>query len=253
MKQRRRRLIPRIGVVVTVLLFAGLTWASIASRSSAPTAAPVERDLTAELALAAAVQGEVSLDRNFYVVFDGSGSMLDAGCAGRFPDRLEAAKWAVTEFATQSVPANVSLGLYAFDARGAGPRVPLNKDNREMMRQQIAQIRGGGATPLDTAITAGVTELATQRARQLGYGDFYLVVATDGEASDVAEARNAVQFAHKHAIPIITIGFCLDRDHALAGGSISYRSADNPQALLAALQQTQGESPYFDNSVFQKR
>jgi hypothetical protein len=196
--------------------------------------------------------GQISLDRNFYLIIDASGSMASSQCAGRFSSRFEAATWAVKEFATQSIPANVNLGLYAFDGLGARERVPLGKDNRAKVVAEIDRIRGGGGTPLNRSIREGAMALTVQRERQLGYGEFYLVVATDGEASDGDLDKDAVPYALRQRTPIITIGFCLDKGHALSQHSISYRDARNPQELMAALQETQGESPYFDLAAFRR-
>src|SRR5215510_14255270 len=73
--------------------------------------------------------GEASLARNFYFIFDGSGSMaepLNNKCTGdkQFSNRLAGAKWAVKQFMPQ-VPDDVNLGLWIFDAQGNQERVPL--------------------------------------------------------------------------------------------------------------------------------
>lgn len=194
----------------------------------------------------------ISLDRSFYVVIDASGSMNETECAGSFPNRTEAAKWAAKEFTTKRVPADVNLGLHVFDGSGARERVPLGMQNRDAITQEIDGIRGGGNTPLNAAIRQAAEALSRQRERQLGYGEFYVVVATDGQASDGDLQENAVRYAAQQRIPIITIGFCLRADHPLARASVSYRDANSPQDLLAALQETQGESPYFDAAAFRR-
>src|SRR4030095_10460408 len=63
-----------------------------------------------------AAGGEASLARNFYFIFDGSGSMaesLNTKCTGdkKFSNRLAGAKWAVEQFMPQ-VPDDVNLGLW---------------------------------------------------------------------------------------------------------------------------------------------
>src|SRR5205814_1989786 len=145
---------------------------------------------------------------------------------------------------------DVNMGLYVFDRAGAGERAAIAKNNAAVIAAQIDGTRAGGNTPLNQAIRDAVRELVKQRNRQLGYGEFYVVVATDGEATDGDLATGAMRYADQYNIPIITIGFCLNQSHPLAKGSISYRNANNPQDLLAALKDTQGESPYFDAAAF---
>jgi Ca-activated chloride channel family protein len=178
--------------------------------------------------------------------------MEAAGCAGRdpvtqqaFANRIEAAKWAVKTFLKESVPAEVNVGLYVFDGAGRSERVPIAKDNRAELARAIDALAGGGNTPLNASIRFGVDQLLRQRARQLDYGEYYLVVATDGEATD-GDTAPTVAYATQHGIPIITLGYCLKQDHPLARGSFSYRNANSPAELLAALKETQAEARYAD-------
>lgn len=219
--------------------------------SGGPFAQPTPAPQIVEF-LPASESRSISLDRSFYVVVDASGSMNESECAGQFPNRTEAAKWAVKEFTTKRVPADVNLGLHVFDGSGSRERVPLGLGNRDAIAREIDRIRGGGNTPLNAAIREAVEALSTQRERQLGYGEFYVVVATDGQASDGDLRTNAVSYAAQQRIPLITIGFCLRSDHPLARASVSYRDANSPQDLLAALHETQGESPYFDATAFRR-
>ena len=83
--------------------------------------------------------GTASLTRNFYFIFDGSGSMsesLNKQCKGdrRFGSRLEGAKWAVEQF-LPLMPPDVNLGLWVFDAYGNSERVLLGPDNRDTFLQ----------------------------------------------------------------------------------------------------------------------
>src|SRR5262245_58709686 len=78
---------------------------------------------------------EAALTRNFYFIFDGSGSMSDSltkQCKGdkRFSSRLEGAKWAVEQF-LPLVPSEVNLGLWVFDAHGTNEPVALGPDSRD--------------------------------------------------------------------------------------------------------------------------
>lgn len=201
-------------------------------------------------------QGEISLARNFYFIFDGSGSMRDplsSDCGGdqSFKRKLEGAKWAVAEF-LKKVPEDVNLGLYVFDenhrSRSEREVVPLGANNMAAFLQAINAIEAGGGTPLAEAIRFGAEVLARQREQQLGYGEFRLVVVTDGLADDIPEAA---EFATESAIPIYAIGLCIKEDHPLRQYAVSYRAADNFEDLAKALEATVAETEFYDAKTFE--
>jgi Ca-activated chloride channel family protein len=189
--------------------------------------------------------GTISLDKNFYLVLDDSGSMGDRQHSGTFANKIEAAKWAISEFVTKTVPPDVNLGLYALNT---GNLVPLGKNNRDVIVEKLNRVNCGGNTPLNQAINRATVALVKQRDKQLGYGEYYIVVATDGDGTD-GDVNSSVKYATDNNIPIITIGFGIT-NHPLSSNSLSYREATNPQELLGALEETQGESSYFDSATF---
>lgn len=189
------------------------------------------------------LNGEASA-KNFYLIVDGSGSMGEAGCRGNFDNRMEAAKWAVKEFVVRVVPADVSLGLYAFDHKGAKQRVSLGKGNRDLILQEADSLDAGGGTPLSESIEFATNVLQGHKAQGMGY-EFYIVVVTDGKAN----VESGVRAALKAEIPIITIGFCLPSGHPLADPqySLAHRDVQNPDQLFEALKETQAELPEYDS------
>jgi uncharacterized protein with von Willebrand factor type A (vWA) domain len=204
----------------------------------------------------AMTRGEAALTRNFYVIFDGSGSMSEAlnkQCQGdkRFGSRLEGAKWAVEQFMPLA-PAEVNLGLWIFDANGNNERLPLSPESRAQFLSAVQKIRAGGRTPLTESIEQGVNRLVQQRDRQLGYGEFRLVVVTDGEATGRPLVQ-AVAYARERRIPIYTIGLCLAAQHELRKYSVSYRAADSIEALRRGLEETLAETSVFDPQTFPGR
>ena len=203
-----------------------------------------------------AVAAEASLTRNFYFIFDGSGSMsesLTKQCKGdkRFGSRLAGAKWAVEQF-LPLVPHDVNLGLWVFDTNGNSERVALGPDRRSPVLVEVKKIRAGGKTPLTESIEQGVNRLVQQRDQQLGYGEFRLVVVTDGEATG-RPLPQAVAYARERRIPIYTIGLCLSTDHTLRKSSVSYRPADSIEALKLGLEETLAETNIFDPQTFPGR
>ena len=197
-------------------------------------------------------QGAISLRRNFYFVFDGSGSMKyrpknaakDADRTGR---KIDGAKWAVHEF-LKKVPDDVNLGLYVFDGNGKREKVPLGPSNRTQFLAAIDAIQAGGNTPLGDAIGRGSKALWKQYNKQLGYGEYRLIVITDGDATDYLPS--GVNQAKEHKIPIYTIGFDMDQDHELRKHSISYRSADSAAEVEQALEEAAAELDMFDPTAF---
>jgi Ca-activated chloride channel homolog len=200
--------------------------------------------------------GAASLTRNFYFIFDGSGSMsesLNKQCKGdrRFGSRLEGAKWAVEQF-LPLMPRDVNLGLWVFDAYGNSERVLLGPDNRDKFLAEVQKTRAGGNTPLTESIEQGVNRLVEQRDKQLGYGEFRLIVVTDGQATG-RPLPQAVDYARERHIPIYTIGLCIGEKHELRKYSVSYRAADSIEALKRGLEETLAETNMFDPKAFPGR
>jgi len=199
----------------------------------------------------ASADTEASLERNFYFIFDGSGSMRGEPrypCREdqQFRSKLEGARWAVLEFLTK-IPEDVAIGLYLFDRRGKGEVVPLGKGNRREFLAEIDGIQAGRGTPLADAIVFGTDRLVEQYKQQLGYGEFRLVVVTDGRADKIPEAA---RYATKYGIPIYAIGLCIREDHPLRQHAVSYRAADSFEDLARGLEETLAEMPAFDVTEF---
>jgi len=187
---------------------------------------------------------------NYYVVLDGSGSMNDVACsAGK--TKIDAARTALSSFAA-SVPAGANLGLAVFEQRGIGELLPLGVDNRQEFGKAVAQVRAGGGTPLRSAVALAYQKLLEQGRRQLGYGEYNLVVVTDGIASKGEDPTDIVnQMLAESPVLLSTIGFCIGENHSLnQPGRAYYRAADNPAALRKGLEDVLAEAPAFDVSEF---
>ena len=187
--------------------------------------------------------------RNFLLIFDGSGSMQQAECSGGLR-KIDAAKQAVKAW-SKSVPEDANLGLYAFH-NGGFLSLPLASGNRNAFMQAIDQIVAGGGTPLAEAMEYAYEEFTKQGKRQLGYGEYTIVVVTDGRANSISELRKEVDIIlSKTPINIFSIGFCIGDQHSLnQPGRTVYRSADNPQELQRGLKEVLAESETFDEQEF---
>lgn len=209
------------------------TWPPLADQAPAPDAEPT------------AV--------NYYVVLDGSGSMLRSECSGG-ASKIAAAIAALTTF-VQTLPPQDHLGLAVFDNRGLSERVPLGRDNRDAVAGQLGQVRAHGGTPLASAIQLAYERLTQQARRQLGYGEYHLVLVTDGHPEPSNEDPTDVVNRVRLESPVLlhTIGFCIGEDHVLnQPGRAHYMAADNPQQLQQGLESVLAEAPAFDVARFRQ-
>jgi Ca-activated chloride channel homolog len=189
---------------------------------------------------------------NYYIVFDGSGSMRSQEC-GDGVSKMEAAVQAVTRF-IKSAPATANIGLAAFDRKGTFERVALGADNRDALGTALLRIDAGSGTPLNSGIRIGYEKLTNQARTQLGYGEYHLVVVTDGKAEPSSEDPTPVVQEMLQDSPVVlhTIGFCIDASHVLnQQGRTYYASATSPKELQASLQAVLAEAPTFDVAKFQ--
>jgi Ca-activated chloride channel homolog len=183
--------------------------------------------------------------RNFLIVLDGSGSMADVQCSGNLP-KITAAKQAIAAFATKLRPDD-NLGLCAFDTQGVTERAPLSL-NRSAFNEGLQAVRSDSNTPLGRAVKLGYSLLQKQARRQLGYGEYYLVVVTDGEADKGDDPRDIVnKIVSESPVVISTIGFCIGEGHSLhREGMTYYHDATNLEQLNQGLESVLAESEFSD-------
>lgn len=190
-----------------------------------------------------------AIRRNYYVVFDASGSMAQVKCSGE-ESKLTVAKRAVAEFA-EKLPADVNLGLMVFDNSGIRQLIALSPLQRGAAARAIDSIRAGGGTPLAESIRQGYAALTEQGRRQFGYGEFHLVVVTDGEATGENPQAAVNTLLASSPVVLHTIGFCIGDNHSLnQPGRVVYRAADNPTELAQGLAEVLAESPSFNVKAF---
>ena len=184
-------------------------------------------------------------ERNYYIILDGSGSMKD-------DNKMAVAKKALNEFVTY-VPESANLGLAIFDGSGLSERVPLGTD-REEFTNQVQRTKAAGNTPLKEALELAYIKLIKQAQQQIGYGEYTIVVVTDGEASPGHEPDQIVNIILENSPVLIhTIGFQIGEDHSLnQPGKIYYKSAKNFDELSQGLEQVLAESEDFVITDFDK-
>lgn len=201
------------------------------------------------------VLAENPLAKNYLVVLDGSGSMDWKSCFNKTETRMDIAKRALKGWG-ESVPSDANLGLVIFDNKGTTERVAIGKGetNRREFTRQIEDAYANGGTPLHDAVLLGYQVLGKQARRQRGYGEYHLVVVTDGEANAGQDPSQVVsEILATSPITVTTIGFCIGNNHSLnQPGRTVYKEANNPDALKQGLAEVLAESPTFDVKDFNK-
>lgn len=188
--------------------------------------------------------------RNFYVVFDGSGSMNEEQC-GDGQTRIDAAKSSVKKF-FNAIPADSNVGLFVFDNNGSREVSPLKPVNVSSLTKIIDHVQAGDGTPLGYSLSVAYKSLLEQGQKQQGYGEYNIVVVTDGAAGDQKTMEHNLRYITSTSpVSVHTIGFCLGNNHALnQKGVVNYRSATNSAELVSGLQSVLAEAESFDTSSF---
>ena len=192
------------------------------------------------------------LARNYYIVFDASGSMSESRCAEGERSKISAAKKAIVTF-VGSLPTDANVGLLSFDAGGMHERLPLTPTGQADIHRVVSAIGPGGVTPLSSAIGHAYAAITEQAKNQLGYGEYHLVVVTDGEFNPPSEdpADVVERILTESPVVIHTIGFCVGERHSLnQAGRTFYKAANNPDELKQGLDNVLAESPNFDVKKF---
>ncbi|MDD5165426.1 MAG: VWA domain-containing protein [Candidatus Pacebacteria bacterium] len=206
--------------------------------------APPEQAGQATASTSGAPQVESNLlRRNFYIVLDGSGSMNEIQCSGN-STKIEVAKKAVIDF-ERSLNASDNIGLVVFDNAGISERAVLGTSNRRGFEDQVNAVRANNGTPLYECVKFAFGRLEEQRAKQLGYGEYHIVIITDGEASD--SENGLIAQVNKTPVVIHTIGFCIGEGHSLnQRGKTYYTDAQSPEEVKKGFKAVTAESEKFD-------
>ena len=180
---------------------------------------------------------------NIVVILDASGSMKDRFSRDRTLTKMDAAKAALREVLAK-VPPDTHIGLLVFS--GVNFRkdwvYPLGPVDMPRLMAAINAPRPSGGTPLGKYIRLGANRLLEKREKQYNYGSYRLLVVTDGEASDARKVRRYTPEVLKRQIRIDVIGVDMKTEHMLATMVDSYRRADNPGELVAAVSQILAET-----------
>lgn len=176
---------------------------------------------------------------NVVILLDGSGSMQKDMRRSKVK-KIDAAKSAIKEV-MQTIPQSTHVGLIAFGGSankwlyGLGPR-----DDAKLFRA-LDGISANGGTPLGQYMKLAADALLEAKESQYGYGSYRLLVVTDGEAKDAELVNAYTPDIMSRGIIVDAIGVDMSRDHTLATKVNSYRRANDPESLKAAVREVFAE------------
>lgn len=191
-----------------------------------------------------------SLRDNVVVILDASGSMKHA-MRGSGRQKMKVAKEALREVLVSSVKDTTNLGILVFSASNLKSDVlyPLGPVDRAKLQEVVMLPEPGAGTPLGTYLKKGADMLLQQREKQDGYGTYRLLVVTDGEANDRQLVDKFLPDILSRGITLDVIGVDMKSSHPLATRVDSYRKADDPQALAAAISEVFAEIGGADEDI----
>ncbi|MDD5091841.1 MAG: VWA domain-containing protein [Candidatus Wallbacteria bacterium] len=175
---------------------------------------------------------------NIVIVLDASGSMSEQMAGGV---KMNVAKEALANV-LESLPPGTNIGLLVFSAGNCQDWIyDLGPVEPSRLREAVYLPRPHGNTPLGAYIKKGADRLLEQRELQNGYGSFRLLVVTDGEATDSDLMKRYVPEVLSRGIIMDVIGVNMKQKHMLSQSAHSYRSADDPETLKAAIKDVLAE------------
>ncbi len=176
---------------------------------------------------------EVYVD-NVVILLDASGSMNSVMSATN-QRKIDAAKMAIKDV-LQTIPQTTQIGLLVFGGQANGWAYELGGRDDTTLLPAIDRMSAGGGTPLGEFMKIGADRLLEARKAQYGYGSYRLLVVTDGEANDANLVERFTPDIISRGIITDVIGVDMAQAHTLATRVHSYRSANDPSSLKAAIQ-----------------
>lgn len=180
--------------------------------------------------------------QNVVVLLDDSGSMDMPLRSNSRKLKIAAAKQALLTV-LERVPDDAKVGVLALN----GPRVnggwiiPLGEVDKANIASGVRKIRAGGGTPLGKYMKTAADALLELRAQER-YGNYRLLIITDGEANDEDLMNQHLPDIMSRSIEVDVIGVDMANDHSLATRVHNYRRADNAASLTQAIEESLAET-----------
>ena len=186
-------------------------------------------------------------NKNYYFVLDGSGSMDSRPSDCNVQEqrlKIDIAKEAIEAFINK-LPNDVNIGLVAFDNSGISERFPLTSGDKEGFLKAMNAVAANSSTPLRSSIQVAYDKIKQQGLKQSGYGEYNLIVLTDGEYSGWDENPESLvkEISIDSPVNTFAIGFCVSQEHSLnLPNDVYFFTANDSQSILESLDKVVAES-----------
>lgn len=196
--------------------------------------------ITRSLVLCMLLSSTALAAQKVVVLVDDSGSMLDRM---RYENtrKIDAAKQSL-RVVLEKLPADAEVGVLALNR---GWVMPFQTIDRRQLESQINRLRASGGTPLGMRMREATDKLLELRSKD-PYGDYRLLVVTDGEASDQGLLDAILPDIMARNFLVDVIGVDMESEHSLATSVTAYRRADDPSSLEEAIAESLAESDESD-------
>lgn len=178
--------------------------------------------------------------QNVVILLDDSGSMDQPLRSNSGLLKMDAAKAAISSVLKQ-LPENANVGLAVLNGSGGPWVIPFGPLDKAQVNESVSRIRASGGTPLGAMMKVAADQLLQARSEQY-YGNYKLLIITDGEANDRQLVERYLPEILARGIVVDAIGVDMESQHSLATQTNSYRKADDPESLTQAISEVLAET-----------
>ncbi len=176
--------------------------------------------------------------KNVYLILDASSTTTQSSCFG-YGSKLQVMESAVYDFIDE-LPGNTNLGVIRFDANGPNEITSLEPVSGTFLKQLLSETNAGGENPVAITVSYAYKGLQKQAIKQHGYGEYHIVLLTDGGSDNASELLAATRtITESSPVVIHAYDFCPRSENVLSSkGNIDYKPLYNEGNLRNAIQST---------------
>ena len=176
--------------------------------------------------------------KNVYLIIDASSTVTESSCFG-YGSKQQVMEASVFDFIDE-VPGNTNLGVIRFDANGPNEITSLEPVNVTFLKPLLSDTKAGGQNPVAISVSYAYRALQKQAIQQQGYGEYHIVLLTDG-GSDNANELLSVTRTISESSPVVlhAYDFCPRSDNPLSStANIDYKPLLSDENLRNAIHGT---------------